>query len=60
MPIPVTFKVSDTLKLTHHHRTAVVFAMQSWLAETPAKKRASTTPGYFSVAMASESGISTI
>jgi len=32
--------------------TAVVFAVQSWLGETPAKKRASATPGYFSVLMA--------
>lgn len=36
-------------------RTAVVFALQSWLAETPAKKKASSTPGYFSVAMACSS-----
>ncbi|KIW04139.1 translation initiation factor SUI1 [Verruconis gallopava] len=32
--------------------TAVVFAMQTWLAETPAKKKSSSTPGYFSVIMA--------
>ncbi|OCK83152.1 hypothetical protein K432DRAFT_379783 [Lepidopterella palustris CBS 459.81] len=32
--------------------TAVVFALQSWLAETPEQKRTSTTPGYFSVGMA--------
>lgn len=32
--------------------TAVVFALQSWLAETPEQKRTATTPGYFSVGMA--------
>ncbi|KAK3112929.1 hypothetical protein LTR53_010269 [Teratosphaeriaceae sp. CCFEE 6253] len=32
--------------------TAVLFATQSWLAETPAQKAASSTPGYFSVGMA--------
>jgi len=32
--------------------TAVVFALQSWLGETPAKKKASSTPGYFGLIMA--------
>ncbi|KAF2477272.1 uncharacterized protein BDR25DRAFT_300259 [Lindgomyces ingoldianus] len=32
--------------------TSVVFAMQSWLAETPEQKRTSSTPAYFSVGMA--------
>ncbi|KAF2653974.1 SUI1-domain-containing protein [Lophiostoma macrostomum CBS 122681] len=31
---------------------AVVFAMQSWLAESPEQKRTSSTPAYFSVGMA--------
>ncbi|KAF2132256.1 hypothetical protein P153DRAFT_364687 [Dothidotthia symphoricarpi CBS 119687] len=31
---------------------AVVFAIQSWLAETPDQKRKSTTPAYYSVGMA--------
>ncbi|KAF2090444.1 hypothetical protein K490DRAFT_63323 [Saccharata proteae CBS 121410] len=31
--------------------TAVVFALQAWLAETPEQKKTSTTPGYFSVGM---------
>lgn len=34
-----------------HYRTALVFAIQSWLAETPAKKAKSPTPGYFTVLM---------
>lgn len=33
-------------------RAAVVFAVQSWLAETPESKKTSTTPGIFSVGMA--------
>ncbi|EON67654.1 hypothetical protein W97_06797 [Coniosporium apollinis CBS 100218] len=32
--------------------TAVVFALQSWLGESPEQKRTSSTPGYFSVGMA--------
>ncbi|QDS67746.1 hypothetical protein FKW77_006107 [Venturia effusa] len=32
-------------------KTALVFAIQSWLAETPAKKARSPTPGYFTVLM---------
>ena len=32
--------------------TAVIFAVQSWLAETPAQRAKSATPGYFSVLMA--------
>ncbi|TID17548.1 hypothetical protein E2P81_ATG08121 [Venturia nashicola] len=31
--------------------TALVFAIQSWLAETPAKRAKSPTPGYFTVLM---------
>ncbi|KAF2105833.1 hypothetical protein BDV96DRAFT_508835 [Lophiotrema nucula] len=30
---------------------AVVFAMQSWLAETPEQKKTASTPAYFSVGM---------
>lgn len=33
-------------------RASVVFALQTWLAETPEQKRTSGTPGYFSVGMA--------
>ena len=32
-----------------------MFAVQSWLAETPAQKAKSSTPGYFGVAMACKS-----
>ncbi|ORY11540.1 translation initiation factor SUI1 [Clohesyomyces aquaticus] len=32
--------------------TSVIFALQSWLAETPEQKRTSSTPAYFSVGMA--------
>ncbi|KAI9701691.1 MAG: hypothetical protein M1820_006319 [Bogoriella megaspora] len=32
--------------------TAVIFSLQSWLAETPEQKKTATTPGYFSVGMA--------
>ncbi|KAK4555336.1 hypothetical protein LTR86_007633 [Recurvomyces mirabilis] len=31
--------------------TAVLFAIQGWLSETPAQKAASSTPSYFSVGM---------
>ncbi|KAF2802976.1 translation initiation factor SU [Mytilinidion resinicola] len=31
---------------------AVVFSLQSWLAETPEQAQTATTPGYFSVGMA--------
>jgi len=31
---------------------AVVFSLQSWLAETPEQAKTATTPGYFSVGMA--------
>ncbi|KAF2279549.1 uncharacterized protein EI97DRAFT_370119 [Westerdykella ornata] len=34
------------------NKVAVVFAVQSWLAESAEQKRTSTTPGYFSVGMA--------
>ncbi|KKY28954.1 hypothetical protein UCDDS831_g00039 [Diplodia seriata] len=32
--------------------TAVIFALQTWLAETPEQKKKASTPGYFSVMMA--------
>lgn len=32
--------------------TAVIFAAQSWLAETPTQKAKSSTPAYFSILMA--------
>ncbi|KAI9655805.1 MAG: Eukaryotic translation initiation factor eIF-1 [Bathelium mastoideum] len=32
--------------------TAVIFALQAWLAETPEQKKTATTPTYFSVGMA--------
>jgi len=32
--------------------TAVIFAAQSWLSETPGQKAKSPTPAYFSVLMA--------
>jgi len=35
--------------------TAVLFAIQSWLAETPAQAAASTTPSYLQVGMAAMS-----
>ena len=38
-----------------HCRVAVVFAVQSWLAETPEQRRNSTTPAYFTVGMSSKS-----
>jgi hypothetical protein len=34
------------------YRVAVVFAVQSWLAESAEQRATSTTPGYFSVGMA--------
>jgi len=37
-------------------RVAVVFAIQSWLAESPEQKRTSTTPAYFQVGMSGKSG----
>lgn len=37
-----------------HSRSALVFAIQSWLAETPAKRAKSPTPGYFTVLMGCE------
>lgn len=36
-------------------RTAVIFAVQSWLAETSEQRQKSSTPGYFSVGMACKS-----
>ncbi|CAG5177928.1 uncharacterized protein ALTATR162_LOCUS8448 [Alternaria atra] len=33
------------------NKVAVVFAIQSWLAETPDQKKTSTTPAYFQVGM---------
>jgi hypothetical protein len=38
-----------------YFRTALVFAIQSWLAETPAKRAKSPTPGYFTVLMGCKS-----
>ena len=35
------------------HRASVVFAVQTWLAETPEQRRTASTPGYFSVGMGS-------
>jgi cytochrome b561 len=32
--------------------TAVMFALQNWLAETPSQKATAATPAYFSVGMA--------
>lgn len=32
-------------------RSAVVFALQNWLAETPEQKQNATTPSYLSVGM---------
>ena len=32
-------------------RASVVFALQTWLAETPEQRRTTSTPGYFSVGM---------
>ncbi|KAF2265314.1 SUI1-domain-containing protein [Lojkania enalia] len=34
------------------NKVAVVFALQSWLAESPEQKQTSSTPAYFSVGMA--------
>ncbi|KAH9868258.1 hypothetical protein J1614_007330 [Plenodomus biglobosus] len=34
---------------------AVVFAIQSWLAETPEQKKTSTTPAYFQIGMSAMS-----
>jgi hypothetical protein len=35
--------------------TAVIFAIQGWLAETPAQAAAATTPSYLQVGMAAMS-----
>jgi hypothetical protein len=40
-------------------RVAVVFAIQSWLAESPEQKRTSTTPAYFQVGMSGTSKLKT-
>jgi len=37
-------------------RLAVVFSVQSWLAETPETKSSTSTPGILSVGMARTSG----
>jgi len=34
--------------------TALIFALQNWLAETPEQKKTNTTPGYVSVGMSGE------
>ena len=43
-------------RLTHGHRmlgwTAVLFAIQQWLSESPAQKAAASSPAYLSVGMA--------
>jgi hypothetical protein len=39
--------------LLTRYRVAVVFAIQSWLAETAEQKKTSTTPAYFQVGMSS-------
>ena len=39
------------LALTIRYRTAMVFAIQQWLAETPESRKHSQTPGYFAVGM---------
>ena len=39
-----------TEKVTH--RASLVFAIQTWLAETPEQNRTSGTPSYLSVGMA--------
>jgi hypothetical protein len=36
------------------HRVSVVFALQTWLAETPEQKRNTGTPSYFAVGMSSK------
>jgi hypothetical protein len=36
-------------------RVAVVFAIQSWLAESPEQRRTSSTPAYFQVGMSGKS-----
>lgn len=33
-------------------RAAVVFALQTWLAETPEQRKNASTPSYYSVGMA--------
>jgi hypothetical protein len=42
-------------KMLTAQRVAVVFSLQSWLAETPEQAKTATTPGYFSVGMACKS-----
>jgi hypothetical protein len=40
-----------SLFLLTRHRVAVVFALQSWLAETPEQKKSASTPAYVQVGM---------
>jgi hypothetical protein len=35
-------------------RVAVVFAIQSWLAESPEQRKTASTPAYFQVGMSCE------
>ncbi|OCL06093.1 translation initiation factor SU [Glonium stellatum] len=44
--------MTSTMASTLPMAAVIVFALQSWLAETPEQKRTATTPGYFSVGMA--------
>lgn len=46
------FGVQSGAAISEQTRAAVVFSIQQWLAESPAKQSASGTPGYFSVIMA--------
>jgi hypothetical protein len=41
-------------------RVAVVFAIQSWLAESPEQAKTSATPAYFQVGMSGKSEASTL
>jgi hypothetical protein len=47
-----TFDVKGKVELSYDYRVAVVFSLQTWMAETPAKKKAASTPGYLNVALA--------
>jgi hypothetical protein len=49
----VSFLIFVPRSLLTRCRVAVVFAIQSWLAETPEQKKTSTTPAYFQVGMSS-------
>jgi hypothetical protein len=45
-----------SLFLLTRYRVAVVFALQSWLAETPEQKKTTSTPAYFQVGMSGMCG----